>query len=229
VDLETRRPRVDGFHGYAQIDLVDGSLMVEGPITKTLAFAVAGRRSWIDATLPLLTSNDVQLTPVYYDYQLRFTWRPTPRDDLDLLFLGSDDQLKVVAKIKDAAAAAAFNSHIFDHKAILGWGHRFGNGATFGLLSSIGPGVPFQLGAQFGNVPTTIDTKTLEYTARAILRTVLDTWLSLDGGLDFEGGRSKINRAGSPVVVQDPFSGTNAGGFSSSGGFGGGTAGFAVD
>ena len=54
IDVATRRPRTDGFHGYAQMDLVDGSLMLEGPLTKTLSFAVAARRSWIDATLPLL-------------------------------------------------------------------------------------------------------------------------------------------------------------------------------
>src|SRR5262249_22753691 len=67
VDVETRKPRTDGLHGYAQIDLIDGSLMLEGPLTKTLTFAVAGRRSWIDATLPHLTSSSLQLTPIYYD------------------------------------------------------------------------------------------------------------------------------------------------------------------
>jgi TonB family protein len=229
VDLETRKPRTDGYHGFAQIDLIDGSLMIEGPITKNLAFLVAGRRSWIDATLHFFTSNSVTLTPVYYDYQARLTWKPTPRDDLDIILLGSDDQLKVVAKIKDAALAAAFDSHIYDHKAILSWWRRLQNGATFGLVSSLGPGVPFQLGAQYGNTPTTLDTTTLNYTARAIIRKPIEPRVSLDGGIDFEGGRSVIKRAGSPTVTMDPFSGTNAGGFSTSGGFSGGTAGFATD
>ncbi len=77
VEVDTRRPRTDGLHGYAQMDLLDGSLMLEGPLTKTLSFAVAGRRSWLDATLPLFTSSNFQLSPVYYDYQARLTWKPT--------------------------------------------------------------------------------------------------------------------------------------------------------
>jgi len=89
--------------------------------------------------------------------------------------------------------------------------------------------VPFQLGAQFGTVPTSIDTKTLSYTARAVFRLPVDVWFKLDGGIDFEGGRSVIKRSGSAVAVTDPFSGTGTGGFTNSGGFGGGTSGFAVD
>src|SRR5581483_2036395 len=93
IDVDTRRPRSDGYHGFAQVDLIDGSLMVEGPIpgTKDLTFAVAARRSWIDVFLPLLTPADFQLSPKYWDYQLKVDWRPSTRDTVEAFVFGSDD------------------------------------------------------------------------------------------------------------------------------------------
>ena len=38
IELETREPRTDGYHGFAQVDLIDVSASVEGPITKNLSF-----------------------------------------------------------------------------------------------------------------------------------------------------------------------------------------------
>ena len=96
IEVASRQPRSDGIHGYAQMDLVDGSLMIEGPISKTVTLGVATRRSWLDKTLPYFTNNNIQLSPIYYDYQARLTWRASRRDDVDAFLLGSDDTLNVV-------------------------------------------------------------------------------------------------------------------------------------
>ena len=148
VDVDTRRPRTDGLHGYAQMDLLDGSLMLEGPITKTLSFAVAGRRSWIDATLPLFTTSTFQLSPVYYDYQARLSWRPSTsgRDVVDLFLFGSDDQLSFLARVKNDALDATVDSHTFFHRALLSWAHRFDRGRTLTVTSSVGLRRPLRAG-----------------------------------------------------------------------------------
>jgi hypothetical protein len=230
IDIESRRPRSDGFHGYAQMDLLDGSLMLEGPLTKNLSFAVAARRSWIDVTLPWFTSSTLQLSPRYWDYQARLSWRPTPRDDVDLFFLGSDDQISVTGRIKDTAFSTSADSHIFYHRGIASWLHRFGGGASLKLTSSVGYDVPFQLGVQYGSVPTSIDMNTLEYTARALAAVPLGSWLRIDAGIDYEGSRFVMDRAG---VAQPPTggaTGSSSGGFGSGGGdFSGTRSGYAVD
>ena len=105
--METRTPRTDGLHGYAQFDLVDGSAMVEGPLTKKLTFAAAVRRSWVDKTLPYFTSSTLQLSPVYWDYQARLTYRPAQRDRIDAFLLGSDDKLSVLAKSSSMSTTTA--------------------------------------------------------------------------------------------------------------------------
>ena len=231
VDVDTRRPRTDGLHGYAQMDLLDGSLMLEGPITKTLSFAVAGRRSWIDATLPLFTSSTFQLSPVYYDYQARLSWRPSTsgRDVVDLFLFGSDDQLSLLARVKNDALDATVDSHTFFHRALLSWAHRFDRGRTLTVTSSVGYDAPFGLGVAFGQTPTSLSERTFAYATRAVLRWPVTSTLRLDGGVDFEGNRWQVNRAGSPAAVTDLVSGTGAGGLGSNGGFSGAGSGYAID
>lgn len=197
VAVETRQPRRDGFHGYAQMDLLDGSLMLEGPLTKTLSFAVAARRSWIDVFLPHLSTNNLQISPKYWDYQARLSWRPTPRDDVDLFLFGSDDKISLTGSAREDALSVAVQSHTLFHRGIVAWQHRFERGATFSLTSSLGFDVPFQVGLQLGNTPTSVDATTLEYTLRAVARVPLASWLRLDAGLDFEGDRHRIDRMAS--------------------------------
>ena len=229
VDVDTRKPRTDGLHGFAQMDLLDGSLMLEGPLTKTLSFAVAGRRSWIDATLPLFTTSTFQLSPVYYDYQGRLSWRPSGRDVVDLFFFGSDDKLSLLARVKNDALDAAVDSHTFFHRAVLSWAHRFERGRTLSVTSSVGYDAPFGLGVAFGQTPSSLDERAFAYATRAVGRWPITSTLRLDGGVDFEGNRWQVDRAGSPSMVTDLVGGTGAGGLGANGGFSGSASGYAID
>ncbi len=190
--IGTKRPRADGIHGFAQVDLIDGSLMIEGKLAKNLTFSVGARRSWIDAFLPIFTTSDFQLSPVYYDYQARLSWRATPRDDVDVLIFGSDDVVNISLKQPDPALSAAFNSHTYYHRVLARWTHRFASGATLTVTPSAGYDVPFQISAQFGNIPISIDARLTSYNLRAVARIPITKWLRIDAGLDFEGNRFDV-------------------------------------
>ena len=187
VEVETRKPRADGYHGFVQIDLIDGSLMLEGPITKDLSFAIAGRRSWIDVFLPLLTTNAVQISPRYYDYQAALHWRPTPRDDVDLFIFGSDDTISLDIVRPDPSLSAAFDTHTYYHRLITSWRHRFWKRSVLNVAASIGYDTPFQFKATFGQTTLDVGASTFEYTLRASARMPLSNWLRVDAGIDFEG------------------------------------------
>ena len=116
IDVQTRRPRTDGLHGYAQFDLLDGSAMLEGPLTTKLSFAAAARRSWVDKTLPYFTSSSLQLSPVYWDYQARLSYRATTRDTVDVFLLGSDDRLNVLATSSGMSATAGRLAHLLSSR-----------------------------------------------------------------------------------------------------------------
>jgi TonB family protein len=216
IEVESRKPRDDGYHGFVQIDALDASLMFTAGLPKKLSLAVAVRRSTMDAWLPFITPNDFQLTPTYYDYQAKLHWKATPKDDLELFFFGSDDVIKLVARRPDPALSGAFDSHIFYHRVLAKYTHRFGR-ATLTITPSIGYDVPFQLSGAFGNTAISVDAKTFEYSVRAVARIPIGTQLRLDAGIDFEGNKYDIS-ATAPVTGPpregDP------------GGFGGAGAGF---
>lgn len=102
INIDLRSPRRDAIHGYADIDVFDGTLLVEGPITDELSFIVSGRRSWIDAVLQALPAEDLGLeltvAPRYWDVQTMLQYDPSPEHSLNLLFYASDDGLGFVVE-----------------------------------------------------------------------------------------------------------------------------------
>lgn len=201
IQLTTRRPKTDGggFHGYAQIDLFDASLLVEGPITKKLSFSVSARRSILDLILPHVTGDDFQLTPVYYDYQAKLHYRPTPRDSLELFVFGSDDVLALVGKNADPALAATARTHTYFHRVVGSWHRRFADGATLSMIGSAGYEQPFQGKNDFGKAITEFKVANVPWSLRVTWRQPVAKWLRLDLGLDYEGTRTEFN-ARVPVV-----------------------------
>lgn len=193
VEIESRAPRTDGYHGFAQIDLIDISAGIEGPITDKLSFSVAGRVSWINLFLPAFLTSDVQTSPRYWDYQAKLRWRPTSRDDVDFFAFGSDDRLTLLLKDPDPTLTQAFDTHTYYHRVLGRWTHRFANRATFTLTPSVGYDLPYNLGVGLGSSPFLIQNGQIEYNLRALARIPLTSWLRIDAGLDYEGTRYTLN------------------------------------
>jgi TonB family protein len=99
VDVGIRDPKKDGFHGMAELDLVDARVLAEGPIGAGFSFLVAGRRSWFDLWLaPILkrAAAGVTVAPRYYDYQALVNKDINAHSSFRLLFFGSDDAIDVI-------------------------------------------------------------------------------------------------------------------------------------
>ena len=99
VEVRTRKLR-DEPHGYANLNLLEASALVEGAVPEVpgLSLALAGRRSYIDYILKAVIpkDGDVGLTvaPRYYDGQFRLDYQPPgSAHRLSLLALTSDDAL----------------------------------------------------------------------------------------------------------------------------------------
>ncbi|MES1157793.1 MAG: TonB-dependent receptor [Haliangium ochraceum] len=134
VDVGVRDPRTDGYHGIADVNVIDSSLLVEGPVGKRGAFAVAAKRSYIDVWFQNLLPKDiVKLTaaPVYYDYQAIYTYRPENGDRLRLMGYGSGDVFRLnLANPADGDPAFSGNvgqSTSF-HRLQAGWRHVYAPG-----------------------------------------------------------------------------------------------------
>ncbi|GAC1353372.1 MAG: hypothetical protein NVSMB47_05260 [Polyangiales bacterium] len=109
IDVGLRSPNRDEYHGLLQLDLIDGRMLVEGPIDKKTRFLVAGRRSWVDVWLkPVLekAGTGVSTAPVYYDYQLMAERDLDERNTARVTLFGSDDKLAITLNSPSAADPA---------------------------------------------------------------------------------------------------------------------------
>jgi TonB family protein len=215
IEIETRPPKDKGYHGFFQLDLIDASAMFEAKLPKNLTLSIGLRRSTLDAWLPILTPNTFQLTPSYWDYHAKLHFAPNPRHELTLFVFGSDDQIRLVARNPDPTLQGQFDSHIFYHRVLLRYLHRFGKN-TFTVTAAAGCNQPFQFGGQFGNFNLRVDAFSTLWAVRAVVRAPLTPWLRLDAGVDYEGNEwragGNLPIAGAPREGDPP-------GFNGGGGF----------
>ncbi len=208
VDITTRTPKQDRLHGSVTLDLIDGSLTVEGPITKKLYFAVGARVSWISAFLPIFNRSNFQISPFYWDYQLALSYRPTPRDDIDLFIFGSTDDIAARVQNPDPNASVDIDSHTYFSRARVRFTHRFDRDTQLTVMPSIG-GDTFTLntGVQgLGGNPLKLDFLTVAYNLRSELRHRFLPQLDTAFGVDLQGARTSFS------VVSNTTGGPNSSG-----------------
>lgn len=213
IDVTTRAPKSDRIHGSVTLDLIDGSVTLEGPITKKLHFAVGARVSWISVFLPLFNRSNIQVSPFYWDYQLALRYQPTIKDDLDLFVFGSTDNLSARVENPDPATNVDLDSRSYFGRALVRWTHRFSKNTSLFVMPSVGGDtVRFDFGdSGIGGVQLKLDVLTLGYNLRSELRHKLQPWLQVSTGIDFEGTRSSFDIL-TPGVGGGPSSSGEGGG-----------------
>ncbi|HXU72861.1 MAG TPA: TonB-dependent receptor plug domain-containing protein [Polyangia bacterium] len=198
IEIETRNPRTDGLHGFAQMDLVDASGLLEGNIGKKFSFGAAFRVSILEFTLPPFLAQRTRFEPKYWDYQLKLHYALTPRDDLDLFVFGSDDELQVGLFDNNGGPFREYEQDTFFHRGLIRWTHRFRGGGTLSITPSVGYDTPYGFSTTVGN-GTYFNTDTqLEWSLRAIYHVPLGRLLRLAAGLDYEGTRYNLDARQNP-------------------------------
>jgi len=99
IDVRTRDPEKDRFHGMLDVSLVDTALYAETPISDSGGIGLAARRSNIDLVYSKLVPEDafsVVAAPVYYDYQAIYSQELGRNHRLRLLGYGSRDAVELV-------------------------------------------------------------------------------------------------------------------------------------
>src|SRR5262249_38493451 len=140
IDLDFREPRRDRVHGEINSSVIDTGVLVEGPAGEG-SFALAARRSYIDAILPavLPASADVdfQTAPRYYDYQALYV-HPLGPGKLRAALYGSDDELTfLIAHPRNVRFRGEFDTHIYFHRGQVAWDGKIGK-FDVQLLTSLG-------------------------------------------------------------------------------------------
>ncbi|MBK06002.1 MAG: hypothetical protein CL932_14610 [Deltaproteobacteria bacterium] len=88
VSVNSRDLDATRWRGELYVDLIHAGFFLEIPITKQFSIALSARRSYVDAFIPLITTD--ALTAYYWDYQLKLSYKL--RDHQFSLFVfGSED------------------------------------------------------------------------------------------------------------------------------------------
>jgi TonB family protein len=209
VDVGLRSPKQDGkYHGVAQLDLIDGRLLLEGPIPllKNWTFLAAGRRSWVDAWLgPVLkqTGANVTQAPVYYDYQFMLEGRLSATDRLRATFFGSDDAFELLldeAPEGEPGLTGDFGLHTAFQRFQLSYEHRWSSRSRLTWMASYGRDTAgFQLGPLYLNFElNSVD-------VRLELAHQFAKWITMNVGTDIHGGTGSANvRFPTPPLAGHP-------------------------
>lgn len=198
VDVTLRDPKTDRLRGMVDVNVIDASLMVEGPVSKNVSAVFALRRSYIDAFFgALANSTDLQITaaPVYYDYQGMVTWKPTGADRLRLFVFGSTDSMRLVLK-KSMENDPAFRGNLAAetnlHRLQGQWRHQFSDNLEQEVTLAAGPvGANQSIGE---NLNLNVDT--WEYHVRAEWRMKLGRYFGLILGTDSNSTKGIIHYRG---------------------------------
>ncbi len=188
-----------GVHGYVAADVLDASALVSWAATPSLRLAVAGRLSYLDQALPLVTSADVgDFVPIpkYDDYQARATWSLRPDEELALTFLASDDHLRRAIPSDDPTEVRSENTDTGWKRIFLRYTRLLPDGASVVVTPSFGYDTADQR-LQFGDTPVNLQNRTYQYGLRASYRRRVALSTTLSFGIDMLARSSTLDRIGS--------------------------------
>lgn len=119
--------------GFAELSFINAAGLVEGPLGERGSFAIAARRSVIDAILPAVIPSDANLSftayPRYYDYQAQAEYQLTDRWQLTGFLFGTSDRFELLSdndNASDPVATGRFANDAAFTRAIAGATYRDG-------------------------------------------------------------------------------------------------------
>lgn len=205
VDVSSRKGAADTWHGVAKVDLLDASLFAEAPITDQISVAVAARRSYVDALLPLVLPKDPQggallVLPAYWDYQVRLDIGGKKGEKLkdgqstySLFAFGSDDTLRVVATGGGRNRDVTVDTQTTFHRLIGAWNFKTGD-TTFKLTPYAGIDL-----AKVAFGPATLKANQYNVGLRGDLGIDLSQYFTVRAGMDIVN-KTLVGEAELPVL-----------------------------
>lgn len=185
LEVHPRDPNPDrNFHGMLDINLIDSSLVLETPLWEGAAIALAARRSYVDFFFAEVVPDDafdVLAAPVYYDYQLVFTWQVTDQDKLRVLGYGSSDEFRTIFNGDTLARPFGLELSTQFHRLQATWERRWDDNFRQEVMFAGGwTGLVIQAGQSFG-----FDADFVPLTMRAEWQLDLHERVTLRWGMDW--------------------------------------------
>ncbi|HEY5282970.1 MAG TPA: TonB-dependent receptor, partial [Polyangia bacterium] len=198
VRVELSQVPTSGVHGYVASDILDTSGELSVAATPRLRFALAGRLSYLDRLMPLVTSADIGDSfpiPRYDDYQARASLALRKDEEVTATFLASDDHLHRAIPASDPADLRTENDDSSFRRLIVSYSRLFGDGSSVRVTPSIGYDTNSVL-QTFGSDTIDVQSHTWQYAIRANLRRRVSGSAVLLVGVDAQGSSVDLSRHG---------------------------------
>jgi TonB family protein len=198
VAVETRATRSDGIHGSADVDLLDAGGYIRAPLGKHASFGIAGRRSYVDALLPLVLPEPSPgstriVVPVYWDGTVRVDGDLGRHGKLGLFAIRSSDELDVLQTDEDEEESLDLNTAVKFFRLIASYRRPLAGDFSLTLSPAYGrDSLSFSAGQAGGAGAFTgaeVVQDTVSYRMR--IKGPLSKRLLLDTGMDIE---SRVTR-----------------------------------
>jgi hypothetical protein len=211
-----------GVHGEVDANTLDGGGLASYAPSQGVRVEAAGRYGWIASTSKAVGARDVgdfYEVPQYRDYQAKAQLALRERESLDVVVLGSGDDLTRTIPDPDPGRARSQSMQTDFQRAYLHYRRELDDGAVVDVVSWVGHDVS-HLDDRFGGAPATLDQETVRWGLRASERSRLAGRVQLRAGLDVDGSDASLRRQGSlevppregdvAVFGQPPGAATNA-------------------
>ena len=189
----------DGVHGSASSDLLDSAADVRARFGDHVAVEVAGRKSYLDALLPVFTSGNVgQYVPIprYYDAQTRVLWQPSKTARVELGGMISSDAVSDEVPSSDPTNVQTQTHDSGFRRVWLRYVNQTADGAETLVVPSLGTNTDSLVDA-FGPVPTQLEVNATVASLRARWSKRVADGVTVAMGVDGQFTESHFRRTGS--------------------------------
>ncbi len=204
IEVETRDPASDGFHGVAEFGVIDTSVLAEFPIGENASMALGFRRSLIDLVFSSIVPDSIGVTqvPVYYDWQTVLSWRPTSKDRIRFQHYGASDAFELFLDDglgSDPAVSGNLGLTTRFGTFQMGWDRQISDDAELDVDAAYGPqAIDFGLGNAL-NFELFVN----QFYLRSEVRQRVTDWYKLTYGADLLLGPFRVDFTGPPQQQQE--------------------------
>jgi TonB family protein len=199
VKVETRALPQKGVHGYVAADVLDASAMLTATLSPSVRLGLAGRYSYLDRILAAVTTQDIGdyfPIPRYDDYQGILSIKVARDENIDVVFLGSDDHLRRSIPSTDPASVRSENDDSSFYRGFVRYTKLNADGSSFVITPSVGYDSSSSI-TKFGPTPTRSTSTAWRYGLRSAYRKKLAKFATLSVGADLLGTLTHSARSGS--------------------------------
>jgi len=202
VRLETRDLPSDRPHAVVDASTLDGAVAASSPLGERVRVALGARYGWLDRTLEVVDAPDVSAyyaVPRYADYHGKAQVALRDGEGIDLVVLGSHDDLERTIPDADPARVRSQSTHAGFERAYLRYRRTFEDGSTAEVVPWLGWDHA-RSDAYFGESPARLARESFRLGLRALHRSRAWSGATLGLGVDVASDQADLSREGSLTI-----------------------------